>query len=94
MYHHVITMKSKSKNTVEEEFKTGPQVARTICVDPATVRRYGREGMPSHSLGPGLVRYRLSEVYAWLATRPRKSKKDNQQTNTALKLSKQEARGK
>jgi hypothetical protein len=67
-------MKQKKK-AVEEELKTGPDIARIICVDPATVRRYAREGMPHHALGAGFVRYKLNEVLAWLAQRPRKSKK-------------------
>ncbi len=48
---------------------SGPNVARVIDVDPATIRRYRREGCPAHSIGSGLVRYRLSEVLAWRRAR-------------------------
>ena len=66
------TMKTQKK-TVEEEFKSGPQIARIVSVDPATIRRYARdEGMPRHVLGEGMVRYKLEEVLAWLAQRKRK----------------------
>jgi hypothetical protein len=67
---------STKRKSAEQEFKTGPDIGRIICVDPATVRRYAREGMPHHDLGPGFVRYKLDEVLAWLAQRPRKSKKE------------------
>jgi hypothetical protein len=30
----------------------------------ATVRRYSREGMPTHILEPGCIRYKISEVLA------------------------------
>jgi hypothetical protein len=58
----------------EDKYKSGPHIARHLDVDPATVRRYAREGMPHHVLAPGLVRYRLSEVLEWLAHRLRKTK--------------------
>ena len=61
------------KTAIEEEpLVTGPNVARIISVDPATVRRYGREGCPKHILGPKMTRYKLSEVLAWLAQRKSK----------------------
>lgn len=61
------------KTAMEEEpFVTGPSVARKISVDPATVRRYHREGCPGHILGPRMTRYKLSEVLAWLAQRKSK----------------------
>jgi hypothetical protein len=76
VYDHVITMKAKkdTTNDGDDGFKSGPNIARIIDVDPATVRRYKREGMPNHKVGPGLVRYKLSEVLAWRAQR--KSKKE------------------
>ena len=58
-----------------EEFEAGPNIARKLDVDPATVRRYAREGMPHHILGEGMVRYKWTEVLDWLARRPKKSKK-------------------
>ena len=65
-------MKAKIDDT--EDLKSGPQVARFIGVDPATVRRYVREGLPRHVLGAGFTRFKVSEVLAWLAQRKRKSK--------------------
>jgi predicted DNA-binding transcriptional regulator AlpA len=69
-------MKAKKIDDTED-LKSGPQVARFIGVDPATVRRYAREGMPRHVLGAGFTRFKLSEVLEWLAQRKRKSKPAN-----------------
>jgi len=67
------------KNATEDEFKTGPEIARILSLDPATIRRYSRDnGMPQHVLGEGMVRYKLEEVLAWLAQRKRKSKTEQQ----------------
>jgi hypothetical protein len=66
----------KSKKTPMDDFETGPNVARILDVDAATVRRYAREGMPHHVLGEGYVRFKLEEVLAWLAQRERKTKKE------------------
>jgi hypothetical protein len=63
------------KKTAEDGLISGPNIARKLDVDPATVRRYKDEGMPCHILAPGLIRYKWSEVLDWLAKRPRKSKK-------------------
>jgi len=52
---------------------SGPKVAHTLDLDPATVRRYKKEGCPCHVIGEGLIRYRLSEVLAWRAQRKTKS---------------------
>jgi hypothetical protein len=61
------------KTAMEEEpLEAGPRIARKIDVDPATIRRYGREGCPKHILGPKMTRYKLSEVLAWLAQRKSK----------------------
>jgi len=40
----------------EEPLEAGPRIARKIDVDPATIRRYGREGCPKHILGPKMTR--------------------------------------
>jgi predicted DNA-binding transcriptional regulator AlpA len=52
-----------------DQLISGPKVADFLDLDPATIRRYKREGCPAHSIGAGLVRYRLSEVLAWRAKR-------------------------
>jgi hypothetical protein len=62
----------KTKISPQEQLESGPRIARKIDVDPATIRRYGREGCPRHILGKGLIRYRLSEVLAWRAERKNK----------------------
>jgi phage terminase Nu1 subunit (DNA packaging protein) len=71
-------MKTK-KQSSEEGFKTGPNIARILDVDPATIRRYSREGCPTHTLGPGYIRYKLDEVLAWLAQRKRKSRTNTEE---------------
>jgi predicted DNA-binding transcriptional regulator AlpA len=53
----------------EEKLLSGPEVAREWCLDPATIRRWRKEGAPSHVLGAGLIRYRLSELKTWRANR-------------------------
>ena len=53
-----------------EKLLSGPNVAKTWDLDPATVRRWRREGAPYHTLGNGLIRYRLSELEKWRASRP------------------------
>jgi len=65
----------KTKKQTEEQLEAGPRIARKIDVDPATIRRYGREGCPRHIIGEGLIRYRLTEVLAWRAQRKSKSQK-------------------
>ena len=52
---------------------SGSSIARSLDVDPATVRRWKLEGMPSHEIG-GLIRYRLSEVLAWRKQRVKPAK--------------------
>jgi hypothetical protein len=58
------------KTSIKNDLKSGPSIARALDVDAATVRRWRREGCPSHDLGNGLIRFRLDEVLAWRATRP------------------------
>ncbi len=55
---------------VEEKLHSGPSVAKTWDLDPATIRRWRREGAPCHVLGCGLIRYKLSELGKWRASRP------------------------
>jgi hypothetical protein len=59
-----------------EQLVKGPTVARHLDVDPATIRRYSREGMPHYILGPGMIRYKLSEVLEWRSKRKRKGATD------------------
>jgi hypothetical protein len=70
-YIHAISMK---RLNVEEKLHSGPNVAKIWCLDPATIRRWRKEGAPCHVLGTGLIRYRLSELKEWRANRkpPRK----------------------
>jgi hypothetical protein len=49
---------------VLNQLVSGPRVADFLSLDPATIRRYRREGCPAHLIG-NLVRYRISEVLAW-----------------------------
>jgi hypothetical protein len=53
----------------DEKLLSGPSVAKTWDIDPATIRRWRREGAPSHVLGNGLIRYRLRELEKWRASR-------------------------
>jgi hypothetical protein len=52
----------------KDDLKSGPNIARILDVDPATIRRWAREGMPQHEIAPGLVRYKLEEVLGWRAS--------------------------
>jgi hypothetical protein len=54
------------RNLNPEPLMSGPEIAQYYGVDPATIRRWRREGMPSHPRGLKLVRYRLSECEGWL----------------------------
>lgn len=62
------------KKQTLKNLESGPRIARKLDVDPATVRRWVREGMPHHIIGEGLIRYRLEEVLAWRAERKNRSK--------------------
>jgi Helix-turn-helix domain len=56
--------------TIEREpLVTGHQVAAHFTVDPHTVRRWRYDGCPFESYGLKMIRYRLSEVEAWLLKR-------------------------
>jgi Ni/Co efflux regulator RcnB len=63
-------MKTLSKPVKSAEpWQTGPEVAKHYRRDPATIRRWRREGCPSHKKGYKLILYRLSEVDRWLQSR-------------------------
>jgi len=71
-----------------EELISGPDVAGIWRVDPATVRRWRKkEGAPCHIIGNGLVRYKLSELEKWRASRPIRSvpKPPTQKVEPAVK---------
>jgi hypothetical protein len=51
---------------MQEDQVPGPAVARRLGVDPATVRRWRREGCPAEIYNAKMVRYRISEVRDWL----------------------------
>jgi len=72
------TTKSKfSPAAAEEELASGPQIARVLKVDAATVRRWRAEGAPHEVIGSGLIRYRMGEILAWRARRPSMPKAQN-----------------
>jgi hypothetical protein len=56
----------------EEDLWSGPRIARKLDIDPATVRRWVREGAPHQVLGAKLIRFRLDELLAWRAGHKRK----------------------
>jgi hypothetical protein len=67
-YVHHVYMK-KTIKPPDEDLLSGPEVARKWCLNPATIRRWRVEGAPAHTLGQGLIRYKLSELRAWRAQR-------------------------
>jgi hypothetical protein len=63
------------RQTLTAEYISGPKVARKIAVDPATIRRWVREGAPHYILGDRLVRFKLDELLAWRKTHRRSATK-------------------
>jgi hypothetical protein len=57
---------------VPEDEHSGPYIARRLGVDAATVRKWRREGCPAEVYNAKMIRYRLSEVQAWLRYQRRK----------------------
>jgi hypothetical protein len=57
--------RSRSKTLPEPEL-SGPRLARQLDVESSTVRWWRRHGAPCIIYNQKLVRYRLSEVQAWL----------------------------
>jgi phage terminase Nu1 subunit (DNA packaging protein) len=58
------------QTTIEQEpWQTGRQIAAHFQVDPHTVRRWRYEGCPFEVYGRQMIRYRLSQVEAWLQQR-------------------------
>jgi hypothetical protein len=60
----VVNLPDKSEPLI-----SGPSLAERYEVDPATVRRWKREGMPCHAFNQKLVRYKITEVEVWLSNR-------------------------
>jgi len=58
------------KKEVEREV-SGAAVAWELDVDPATVRRWRRQGCPSETYNAKMIRYRLSAVRDWLRQKRR-----------------------
>jgi hypothetical protein len=64
----------KKPKIKEEPLRSGPNIARILDVDVATVRRwYKKEGAPGYKIGD-MLRFKLSEILEWRANRPRKTK--------------------
>ena len=61
----------KKLKPTQERLLFGPSVAKEWDLDPATIRRWKREGAPFTVLGKGVIRYKLSELAAWRAQRQR-----------------------
>ena len=64
-------------NIADEVLRTPQEIARIMRVHVATVRRYREEeGLPFYRLGgkDGKVRYKLSEVEAWMTDRHQSGK--------------------
>jgi hypothetical protein len=59
----------KNSDKLAEPLVGTPRVAEHCDVHDGTVRRWKREGMPYHAFNSKMVRYRLSEVEAWLTQR-------------------------
>lgn len=64
-------MKKAKPITIEESEPevSGSAIARRFDVDPATIRRWRREGMPHIVYGQKMIRYKVAEVSAWLKVR-------------------------
>ena len=62
----------KSVPSPQDDLWAGPRIARKLDVDPATVRRWVREGCPHYTLGNKLIRFKLDELLAWRAKHKRK----------------------
>ena len=61
-------MKTDFFRTPEPEL-SGPALAQYFDVQPSTVRWWRRQGAPAIIYNPKLIRYRISEIQAWLRKR-------------------------
>ena len=60
---------TKDSDKLAEPLVGTPTVAGHFDVHDGTVRRWKRDGMPCHAFNSKMVRYKLSEVEAWLVQR-------------------------
>lgn len=49
----------------QEDRLTTKELCAVLKVDPSTVKRWRRKGLPFEPWGPRLYRYRLSHVLRW-----------------------------
>ena len=75
------TKSAKAVSAPEEPKISGPHVARSLDKDPATIRRWVREGCPCYPIASGMTLFKISEVIAWRATRPSFQSKEYQEDN-------------
>jgi hypothetical protein len=59
----------KALKEPEDDLVSGAVIAKTLGLDPATIRRWRREHAPCHRMGNNLIRYKLSEIVAWRISR-------------------------
>lgn len=65
-------MRESAGPPASREFLTPDQLAARLGVHPKSVRTMvSRDGLPSHTLGPKLVRFLWSEVEQWALERGR-----------------------
>ena len=58
-----------SATVAPDRYLTAAELAHHLSVCTRTIRRWVREGCPSHPWGSRLRRFRLAEVEAWLTER-------------------------
>jgi hypothetical protein len=60
---------TKNPDTSTEPLVGGPAIAKHYDCHDGTIRRWKKEGCPFHPYGRKMIRFRLSEVEAWLNQR-------------------------
>jgi transposase-like protein len=85
-----LNMKSGNKRTIavlepEEDLLSGPEIARKYDLDPATIRKWRRDGAPCHLLYANVRRYKMTELQRWLQNRPKKTKTRSESQTEASK---------
>jgi hypothetical protein len=56
-------------DTKTESFLRGKELADRLKIDPATLRTWRKYGLPHQKIGYKTIRYRFSDVLAWLASK-------------------------